>query len=557
MMIYPENRNRLQELSGKSFSMLLLMMILVNATSFFPGILEGDSVLYATIAKRMAQTNDWLNLYADGRDWLDKPHFPFWAAALSFKIFGFSSFAYKLPGFMFWMASLFFTYATGKELYNTATARVATLIFGTSLHVVLSNFDIRAESYLTAFIIAAVYFIIKAHRDKKIKWFIAVAVAAAGAIMTKGIFAGITIGSGYFLYLLFSKQLKLLLNWKWLCCLALIAVFIFPELFALYNQFDLHPEKTVYGHTNVSGLRFFFWDSQLGRFFNTGPIKGKGSLLFFFHTTIWAFLPWSFLFVAALVRLLKKHRLKKITLTVTGSALISFIMFSASGFQLPHYIVIILPHFSLITAAYLASLNNQQIIKAWNKYFSILIILTGILISALAIYSDFGKNIPLLGILWVVAVATLLFYRKPGKERIMTKAILFSAMLFSFLNFSFYPALMNYQAGTKAAEVFNNMGTRKAPLMLGENNEAFELSSNTVPVYDMPFTDERLAAPDLREIAFIPDEYLPLLVAAHHHYTIIKTFDDYRITRLKAEFLHATTRSGTVSKKSLIIIYNQ
>jgi hypothetical protein len=71
----------------------------------------------------------------------------------------------------------------------------------------------------------------------------------------------------------------------------LILLFITPELYSLYTQFDIHPEKVVFGRTNVSGLKFFFWDSQFGRFFNTGPIKGNGEPTFFLHTTLWPFYP--------------------------------------------------------------------------------------------------------------------------------------------------------------------------------------------------------------------------------------------------------------------------
>ena len=64
--------------------------------------------------------------------------------------------------------------------------------------------------------------------------------------------------------------------------LVLLILFINPELICLYIQFDLHPEKILFGHTHVSGIRFFFWDSQFGRFLNTGPIKGAGRRVFLY-----------------------------------------------------------------------------------------------------------------------------------------------------------------------------------------------------------------------------------------------------------------------------------
>ena len=58
----------------------------------------------------------------------------------------------------------------------------------------------------------------------------------------------------------------------------------------------MHPEKVVFGKTGVSGIRFFFWDSQFV-VFNTGPIKGKGDLSFSSHHP-WAFYPGAYLFIA-------------------------------------------------------------------------------------------------------------------------------------------------------------------------------------------------------------------------------------------------------------------
>jgi hypothetical protein len=69
----------------KWFVRLLIPAILVNAGGLLIDILEPDGALYATIAKTIARSGDFINLYVDGKDWLDKPHFPFWMAALSFR----------------------------------------------------------------------------------------------------------------------------------------------------------------------------------------------------------------------------------------------------------------------------------------------------------------------------------------------------------------------------------------------------------------------------------------------------------------------------------------
>ncbi len=137
--------------------------------------------------------------------------------------------------------------------------------------------------------------------SKTLSWqLVAGSLLAACAVMTKGPFVLITIGAGFVIDWLIKKDWKQLLHPRWWLALVLVTFFIIPELYCLYVQFDAAPQKIVFGHTGVSGLRFFFWDSQFGRFFNTGPIRGKGDPFFYFHTLLWAFLPWSLLLYAAM-----------------------------------------------------------------------------------------------------------------------------------------------------------------------------------------------------------------------------------------------------------------
>ena len=79
------------------FLLLLLLVIIANATGFYDLIFTGDSALYAYISKQFCVTNDYLNIYVDGKDWLDKPHFPFWVCAASMEVFGVNTFVFEEP----------------------------------------------------------------------------------------------------------------------------------------------------------------------------------------------------------------------------------------------------------------------------------------------------------------------------------------------------------------------------------------------------------------------------------------------------------------------------
>ena len=90
--------------------------VLINFSGLFITIIGPDGTLYATIAKTMVLNHDYVNLYALGMDWLDKPHFPFWVTAFSFNLFGINTWAYKLPAILFMMMGAVYTYFFAKRL---------------------------------------------------------------------------------------------------------------------------------------------------------------------------------------------------------------------------------------------------------------------------------------------------------------------------------------------------------------------------------------------------------------------------------------------------------
>jgi 4-amino-4-deoxy-L-arabinose transferase-like glycosyltransferase len=542
---------------NKFFPFLLIAGILTNANGLLNEIIEPDGALYATIAKHIALTGDWLNLIGDGHDWLDKPHFPFWVAAASFKLFGINDFAYKLPGFLFWLGGIWYTYVLTKKLYNSYTAKIAIVLYVFALHGILGIFDVRAEPYLTTLSIGAIYYFYKANQTSGWKYIFLTALLAAMAIMTKGIFVLVTIGAGFIFYWASVKQWKQLLNYRWWLMLLLIILFITPELYSLYLQFDLHPEKVVFGQTNVSGLKFFIWDSQFGRFFNTGPITGKGDKTFFLHTTLWAFLPWSILLYIAVFRLFKnpKKNASGPRWIVYGSAAITFLMFSFSAFQLPHYIIILFPHFAIISADYLANLQAKTTISRLAILQNVLLIVAGIAVSVLSYYSGFGNPAIVSIISAAVIILTLFFFRNRGTDTIIFSGAAFSIVLFMFLHNFFYPQLLHYQSGMLAGKwLRNNQPEIKTAL--------YKYPSYTYEFYAPGFVETIETSLELdhfleqnKEIAiYTSTGEMNELVSKGYKCRFIKSFPHYHVSRLTKSFLDRSTRVTALRHLALVVV---
>lgn len=540
----------LEKIINKYFNLFLFAGIAANIPALFTEIMDQDSALYACVAKHIATSGDWVNLIGYGSDWLDKPHLPFWLTAISFKIFGLKAFAYKLPSFLCWLAGVYFTYKLALAFYNKSTAQLTVIIFITSLHIILANYDVRAEGYLTTFIAAAIYYLHKLYKENTWKHVLTAACCCAMAVMTKGIFVLMTIAGGFIIHWLLTKQWKQFANIKWYALIAFTLLFIMPELYCLYVQFDLHPEKTVWGQQHFSGIRFFFWDSQFGRFFNTGPIKGKGDPSFFFHTTLWAFLPWSIILVAALFSLFKslKKNIRNERVIITGSALISFFVFSISQFQLPHYIVILFPHFSMICADWLLLRRQEKTLKtlsitAWVIY----AVLTAAII-LLLMYYRFNDTFILTASAAILTAACIWIYFKNRQASFISTGLCFALLSSVFIQTFFYRELMHYNAGMQAARWMNDNKPAGTCVMLDCNNFPFEFYADSYVQRRQGITQKDFTKPDSTIIVFGSLASLQKTDTVQIQTEILKRFNYFRITKLNAKFINHTTRPAQTER---------
>jgi 4-amino-4-deoxy-L-arabinose transferase-like glycosyltransferase len=433
------------------------------------------------------------------------------------------------------MMGAWYTWLFAKKYYNKDVALWAVFILLTAEHILISNNDVRAEPFLTGLIIAAIYHFSNALNGKWFWQLVAASFFTACAIMTKGIFTLAPIGGAIAGHLLIQKNWKQLFHFKWIIVLVFVSLFITPELYALWIQFDKNPEKVVYGKDHVSGIRFFLWDSQFGRFMNTGPIKGKGDPTFFFHTLLWAFLPWCILMYTGIVEKLRRKGIEYFTISGT---MLTLLVFSLSRFQLPYYTNIIFPLLAIITAQIVSSLieNNNRFFRVLQTIVSILIIVLGL---ALIVFYRPHLQIGLLifpAILLVLFVINRSAYIRSG---------LSTLILALLLNLIFYPDLLKYQSGNEMAFYANKEypGDPVSRISLYIPSGEFYLKGK------MTRTDTASLNSGLY---FINEHELNHLRSIRPAIAVVKEFDDFHVTMLSLKFLDPSTRQKTLQKRYLI-----
>jgi 4-amino-4-deoxy-L-arabinose transferase-like glycosyltransferase len=407
----------------------IFVTLLINAAAMLsPVINSGDAITFAAIAQHIALQGDWANLVLDGQDWLDKPHLPFWITALFFKVGGVSALTYILPGFLFHLVGGYYTYRIARLFYGRDVAWLSVLVYVSAFQLMDTAIEVRAEAYLTGFIMGACYYWLRYDAQAKWKYLLLGALFSACAVMTKGVFTLITIGSGFVCMWLYQKQWHKLLSAKWLGALALLLLFTAPELIALYLQFDAHPEKVEFGRTQVSGIRFFLWDSQFGRFFNTGPIQNRGGHPFYFVLIfLWGFLPWVGVFAAALFAGVRTFRAcsaddRAHFVFLGGAFFITFILFSATSFQLDYYTAILFPFAAILCGKFLGGLLAAPRPARWLLI--VQLFLTALLGAAAIGLGIYVANASVMAVLLALLIAWLVYaYLTKKQWRVMATLV--------------------------------------------------------------------------------------------------------------------------------------
>lgn len=528
---------------------LFSLLGVVYVCGLFVPLMDDDSAHHANIALRMHLTGNYVNLIDHGKDYLDKPHLLFWLCAISYKLFGVTAFAYKLPSFLFSLLGIYSTYRLGKSLYNMEAGKLAALALASALAFILANNDVRMDAILTACAAFATWQLIEFIQQKKLKNVLGAALGLALGFSTKGHIAILVPAIATLFFILYRKDWKLFINPKWFLLLLLFALFISPVVYCYYLQFNLHPEKVVRGKDHINGVKFILLNQSTQRFGGEMGEASKNDHFFFIHSFLWAFLPWSVIVFVATARRIKNFLRRKEEWATTAVFILMVLILSFSGFKLPHYLNIIFPAAAIITAVYLyAARDNPKRTQFIYLAQYILSVAVVVLVSCLVLWAFPIKNRGL--IIPIILFLTVFFYFIISKNLSrLQKAICLSvsstAFCFFLLNTAFYPQLLNYQGGNEMAKLIKGKVDPSAVYSWGKTlSPSFYFYTKTLR---QQFADSVLANNKSVWILFdIKDEE----GIKQSGYRLGQRFEtnDFHITKLDLKFVNPATRENQCSK---------
>ena len=520
--------------------------------------MESDAIQYALISLEMSWTKSFLHVYEQGHDYLDKPPLLFWLSSLSFLTFGVSNFSYKLPSLLIAVLGIYSTYKFSSIYYSKEKSILAALILASSQALFLMTNDVKTDTNLMGLTMFSMWQMAQYLTQLKWKNLVLAAIGIAFSMMAKGPIALVIPAAAFGTEFLIKRQWKTLFKIEWIVLLIIVAIALLPMCYGLYTQFDLHPEKVAYGLQSPSGLKFFFWTQSFGRITGENYWQNDTGYTFFLQTILWDFQPWILFFIPALAKKIWRIISNKFRATTTeeyitvGGFVLVFIAFSLSRFKLPHYIFVLLPFASIITANYIFELKGKWL-TIFSKIHIGLLHVFWVLIVVLFffVFSPNSWLLPSIAVLLLIVFLATLNYLKNHKTEQLIIATLITAISFNLmLSTHFYPNLLKYQAGSQVGKfVKENAIPNDMFYHLAHPNQSTDF-------YAQRFTP----SVSLNEIALLKkgswvvtsSEGLNQL--QNVDYSVVKTFHSFQISRLNIDFLNKKTRKDAVKTVYVIEI---
>ncbi|MFT5878609.1 MAG: 4-amino-4-deoxy-L-arabinose transferase-like glycosyltransferase, partial [Salibacteraceae bacterium] len=533
-----------------------------------PDIMEVDAAQYASISMQMAETNSFLEVYHLAGNYLDKPPLLFWFGAIFIKMFGVNHLAYRLPTFLTTILGTYATYALGKRIYNKNTGIIAAITIASAQVYILHNHDVRTDTLLTNFVIIAIWQGVTYLQTKTVSSFIFAFIAVGMAMLAKGPIGAVVPVMALGTHLVYQRSWANLFNWRWILGILIVLFVLTPMMYGLYMQFDANPEAMVNGRTNVSGLRFFFWEQSFGRITGENVWKDDSSYFFFTHNYLWEFLPWSLIGIAAFYSKIRRLVLDRFSPNNTnemytiGGFIFPFIALSTSQYKLPHYIMVIMPLAAIFTAGYIDTILKKES-KREYKTFKWIQLVFAFLLGFLALFIMYWVFPEAHAFWWLIPLGiftSTLFIFTHSNPLVKLIGPSVAAVIFMniLMNGLFYPQLNNYQSGKLLADWINANDIQKDDI--GFLNHHYHNTYFYSGEYQYRFTN----ANAIKEIIKKQDYYvytdnkgLTSLKNANITYKVVADLFNFPNAELTVEFLNAKTRTKALQDRYVIMVEKQ
>ncbi len=323
-----------------------LLAIIVLSRLFSMAVvpmIDTTEARYGEIARIMAETGDWITPWFDyGVPFWGKPPLSFWSEALSFKLFGVTEFAARLPSWLANLGMLGLIYHLTRKIAGHRQALIATVVFSSMALSSIMSGAVMTDPFLAFGTTLSLVSIILALRQPNSLWRWWFFVGLSIGLLAKGPLALVLVFGPLFLWVVWRWQWYDLCKIPWLRGALLTAVLTFPWYIAAELK---SPGFINYFIVGEHFLRFVDsgWSGDL---YGSAHHQPFGTIWLYW---IWASFPWGPMAIIVLIwrwivtrkqQIVPKQTLSDEQRLLLLSALFPSLFFTFSGnilwtYQLP------------------------------------------------------------------------------------------------------------------------------------------------------------------------------------------------------------------------------
>ena len=336
--------------------MILLAVVLLAVLTFLPGLngykmLDPTDSFFIEAAREMGECHNYVITLANYTEWYEKPVLFLWLCTASYKLFGVSAWAARLPAALSGIILVVATYLFAIRRLNKRTAILSAVILCTSPLFSIVGHVALTDELLSMLLGMAMLYVSQSIITSKQKTNLIAYVFLALAVLCKGPIALVLAFGSVVLYLsVVSDSLKMakesFFRLRPIAGLIIILCLCLPYFF--------------FAHIATHGLftEQFFMRQNLGRL--QGTVNHQEPLWFYFPVFFAGYFPWCLYFLMAMpwirrflsFRLKFTERQKFITFNFCWFVFVAVLFFIVPT-KLYTYIVPFSPAFAIVTAAYL------------------------------------------------------------------------------------------------------------------------------------------------------------------------------------------------------------
>jgi 4-amino-4-deoxy-L-arabinose transferase-like glycosyltransferase len=344
MAISNDGGVRPEDVSRRDRAYIYLAVLLVASAIFLgciispPSLMDDVDAVQAQISRNMITSGDWVTARLDGVAYLEKAPLIYWLIAISYKIFGVSDWAARIPLALSAVGLCWLTAAFGAWAFGKRAGLYAGLCLSTCVGLFLFTRVQIPDAMLTFTVTLALWALLRALDDGEPHprlWAVILAASLGVGLLLKSLIGVLFPLAAGAIYLLLIGRLFSAATWKRLQpFFGILIVIVIAAPWHILATLRNPPSFDFTMHSAAGEYHGFFWfffiNEQLLRFLNLRYPRDYNTVpraYFWLFHLLWLF-PWSVYFPAVFKLSFKPvdraGRTRLLALCVTGFILVFF-----------------------------------------------------------------------------------------------------------------------------------------------------------------------------------------------------------------------------------------